>query len=82
LPELPGYTSLRLTRALHNEINNALADGRPLLLAVVDESGQPHNRTYRSGARFKRIARPSLVSGYAIPKEIPSSQFAGIRRWP
>jgi len=42
MPELPAYTRLRLTPELHSKINNALADGHPLVLAVVDESGQPH----------------------------------------
>jgi hypothetical protein len=41
MPELPAYTDLRLTPELHNKINNALADGHPMVLAVVDESGQP-----------------------------------------
>jgi len=41
MPELPAYTDLRLTPELHNTINNALADGHPMVLAVVDESGQP-----------------------------------------
>src|SRR5579884_4206380 len=39
MPE--SYSSLKLTPELHNKINNALADGHPLVLAVVDPSGQP-----------------------------------------
>jgi Pyridoxamine 5'-phosphate oxidase len=35
------YSELRLTPELHNRINNALADGHPLVLAVVDTTGQP-----------------------------------------
>jgi hypothetical protein len=42
MPEVPAYTRLRLTPELHSKINNALADSHPLVLAVVDESGQPH----------------------------------------
>lgn len=42
MPELPAYVRLRLTPELHSKINNALADGHPLILAVVDESEQPH----------------------------------------
>ena len=39
MPE--SYTQLRLTPELHNKINNALVEGHPLVLAVVDEAGQP-----------------------------------------
>jgi Pyridoxamine 5'-phosphate oxidase len=39
--ELSSYTHLRLTPELHSKINNALAEGHPLVLAVVDASGQP-----------------------------------------
>src|SRR5579875_406695 len=39
MPE--SYSSLKLTPELHNKINNAVADGHPLVLAVVDPSGQP-----------------------------------------
>jgi hypothetical protein len=42
MPEVPAYTRLRLTPELHSKINSALADSHPLVLAVVDESGQPH----------------------------------------
>jgi hypothetical protein len=35
------YSTLKLTPELHSKINNALAEGHPLVLAVVDPSGQP-----------------------------------------
>jgi hypothetical protein len=41
MAELSSYTHLRLTPELHSKINNALAEGHPLVLAVVDASGQP-----------------------------------------
>ena len=41
MPDLPPYTHLTLTPELHRKINNALAEGHPLVLAVVDPSGQP-----------------------------------------
>ena len=41
MPDLPAYTQLRLTPELQTKINNALAEGHPLVLAVVDSSGQP-----------------------------------------
>ena len=41
MADLPPFTALRLTPELHSKINNALADKSPLVLAVVDSSGQP-----------------------------------------
>jgi hypothetical protein len=41
MAQLPPYTDLRLTPELHNKINNALSDRHPLVLAVVDATGQP-----------------------------------------
>src|SRR5712692_2163011 len=41
MADLPPYTHLRLTPELHSKINNALAEGHPLVLAVVDATGQP-----------------------------------------
>ena len=38
----PTYTQLRLTAELHSKINNALNEGHPLVLAVVDPDGQPY----------------------------------------
>ncbi len=35
------YTKLRLTAEMHSKINNALGEGHPLVLAVVDPEGQP-----------------------------------------
>src|SRR5215472_11598062 len=42
MPDAPSFTELRLTPELHSKINNALAAGNPLVLAVVDPSGQPY----------------------------------------
>ena len=42
MAELPAYTRLRLTPELHSKIDNALAEKHPLVLAVVDATGQPH----------------------------------------
>jgi Pyridoxamine 5'-phosphate oxidase len=42
MADSPTYTNLKLTPELHNKINNALAEGHPLVLAVVDGSGQPY----------------------------------------
>jgi len=36
------YTRLQLTPELQSKINNALAEKHPLVLAVVDATGQPH----------------------------------------
>jgi hypothetical protein len=41
MADLPAYSRLRLTPELHSKINNALAEGHPLVLAAVDASGQP-----------------------------------------
>jgi general stress protein 26 len=41
MADLDDYTRLRLTPDLQSKINNALVDGHPLLLAVVDATGQP-----------------------------------------
>jgi hypothetical protein len=41
MADLDDYTKLRLTPDLQSKINNALVDGHPLLLAVVDATGQP-----------------------------------------
>src|SRR5215472_7343906 len=41
MADAPSYTKLKLTPELHSKINNALAEGHPLVLAVVDPSGQP-----------------------------------------
>jgi hypothetical protein len=41
MADVPSYTHLKLTPELHNKINNALVEGHPLVLAVVDASGQP-----------------------------------------
>jgi hypothetical protein len=42
MPDSPSSTQLKLTPELHSKINNALTDGSPLVLAVVDPSGQPY----------------------------------------
>jgi hypothetical protein len=42
MADLPESTHLRLTPELQSKINNALAEGHPLVLAVVDATGQPH----------------------------------------
>jgi hypothetical protein len=36
------FTRLALTPELHGKINHALAEGHPLVLAVVDPNGQPY----------------------------------------
>jgi hypothetical protein len=41
MADVPEYTPLQLTPELHSKINNALAEGHPLVLAVVDVTGQP-----------------------------------------
>jgi Pyridoxamine 5'-phosphate oxidase len=41
MADLSSYTRLGLTPELHRKINNALAEGHPLVLAVADENGQP-----------------------------------------
>jgi hypothetical protein len=41
MSDVPSYTRLELTPELQSKINNALAEGHPLVLAVVDASGQP-----------------------------------------
>jgi Pyridoxamine 5'-phosphate oxidase len=42
MADTPSYTKLKLTPELHSKINNALAEGHPLVLAVVDPQGQPY----------------------------------------
>ena len=42
MANLPDFDDLRLTPELHSRINNALVEGHPLVLAVVDAGGQPH----------------------------------------
>jgi hypothetical protein len=41
MADLVNYTHLKLTPELKSKINNALAEGHPLVLAVVDATGQP-----------------------------------------
>src|SRR6516165_4844284 len=41
MADLPSFAPLKLTPELKNKINNALSDGHPLILAVVDSDGQP-----------------------------------------
>jgi len=41
MADLPAFAPLRLTAELHSKLNSALADGHPLVLAVVDSGGQP-----------------------------------------
>src|SRR5690348_5329737 len=41
MADVPVYAQLKLTPELHSTINSALAEGHPLVLAVVDRSGQP-----------------------------------------
>lgn len=42
MANLRDYDDLTLTPELQSRINNALREGHPLVLAVVDAAGQPH----------------------------------------
>jgi hypothetical protein len=76
MPELPAYTDLRLTPELHNKINNALAEGHPMVLAVVDESGQP-----RLSFRGSLQTYSDTQLGFWL-RNPQGSSFASIRRNP
>ena len=41
MPDLPPFAPLKLTPEMQTKINNALVEGHPLVLGVVDPSGQP-----------------------------------------
>jgi len=42
MAESTSFAPLKLTAELHSKINNALAEGHPVVLAVVDPAGQPY----------------------------------------
>ncbi len=42
MAETPNFTELKLTPEMHALVNNALVEGHPLVIAVVDPTGQPY----------------------------------------